>query len=117
MMTLPETEWPEDLDAMIAAPEHHEILLENDRVRVLDSRVGPGEATPLHTHRWPAVLHILSASDFVRYGADGNVIFDSRKSDAKVEIGQTVWSSPLDPHFVRNVGESEIHVISIEVKD
>jgi len=53
--------WPEELDAMIAAPDHHEVLLENDRVRVLVSLLKPGDATSVHTHRWPAVLHILGA--------------------------------------------------------
>ncbi len=43
-------QWPESLDATTAAPNHHEVLLENDRVRVLDTRIGPGERTPVHTH-------------------------------------------------------------------
>ena len=29
-------EWPDHLDALIAAPDHHEILFESDRVRVPD---------------------------------------------------------------------------------
>jgi hypothetical protein len=51
-----EQEWPDSLDAMVAAPEHHEILLENERVRVLDSRIKAGDTVPVHTHRWPSVL-------------------------------------------------------------
>ena len=35
------------LDAMAAAPDHHAILLENDQVRVLDTRLAPGERTPV----------------------------------------------------------------------
>jgi hypothetical protein len=31
------------LDAMKAASEHHEILMENDRVRVLDTRLASGD--------------------------------------------------------------------------
>ena len=58
-----ENEWPASLDAMAAAPDHHEVLLENDRVRVLDSIVGPGDSTPVHTHRWPSVLYIIGFSD------------------------------------------------------
>src|SRR4051812_40955573 len=108
--------WSNALDAMTAAPDHHEVLLENDRVRVLDSRVKSGDATPVHTHRWPAVLYILGISDFVRCDAEGNVIYDSRKSETAPDIGQTIWSSPFAPHFVRNVGEGEIRVISIELK-
>ncbi len=30
------------LDAMTAAPDHHVVLFENDRVRVLDTRLGCG---------------------------------------------------------------------------
>lgn len=36
--------WPEVIDAMRDAPEHHKILLENDQVRVLKASVAP--ATP-----------------------------------------------------------------------
>jgi len=31
------------LDAVAAAPDHHDVLLENRWVRVLDTRLGPGE--------------------------------------------------------------------------
>ena len=69
---------PGALDAMIAAPDHHEVLLEDDRVRVLDTRLGPGERTPVHTHASPAALYVMSWSDFLRRDADGNLIVDSR---------------------------------------
>jgi quercetin dioxygenase-like cupin family protein len=108
--------WSNALDAITAAPDHHEVLLENDRVRVLDSRVKSGDATPVHTHCWPAVLYVLSTSDFVRCDPEGNIIYDSRGSESAPKTGQTIWSSPLAPHFVRNVGEREIRVISIELK-
>jgi quercetin dioxygenase-like cupin family protein len=111
-----EQDWVSSLDAMSAAPGHHEVLLENERVRVLDSRVRPGDATPVHTHRWPAVLYILGSSDFVRYDPDGNIIFDSREAETSPEAGQTIWSPPLAPHFVKNVGANEIRVISVELK-
>jgi quercetin dioxygenase-like cupin family protein len=112
----PPDSWPEELDAMIAAPDHHEVLLENERVRGLDSLLKPGDSTPVHTHRWPAVLYILGVSDFIRYDPEGNAIFDSCESGSMGEIGQTVWSPPLAPHFVKNVGDREIHVISVELK-
>ena len=34
--------WPDDLDAMVAAPGFHTVLFEYNRVRVLDGRVPPG---------------------------------------------------------------------------
>ena len=70
--------WPPELDAMEAAPGHHTLLFENDAVRVLDAHVEPGETVPVHTHRWPSVLYVLSASDFVRRDPEGNVLLDTR---------------------------------------
>jgi mannose-6-phosphate isomerase-like protein (cupin superfamily) len=112
-----EQEWPDSLDAMVAAPEHHEVLLENERVRVLDSRIKPRDTVPVHTHRWASVLYILGTSDFIRYDAEGIAVFDSRTADSHVQSGAVVWSRPLRPHSVENVGEKEIRVISIELKD
>jgi quercetin dioxygenase-like cupin family protein len=106
----------ESLDAMTAAPDHHELLLENDRVRVLDSVVRPGESTPIHTHRWPAVLYIIGTSDFIRKDDAGSVIFDSRKADSPLQPGTAVWSGPLEPHSVTNVGDGDIRVVSVERK-
>ncbi|HTK27498.1 MAG TPA: hypothetical protein VL327_13120 [Pyrinomonadaceae bacterium] len=112
-----ENEWPASLDAMAAAPDHHEVLLENDRVRVLDSIVGPGDSTPVHTHRWPSVLYIIGFSDFVRKNGEGNVIYDSRSAETKPQPGSAVWSGPLAPHSVTNLGDADIRVISVELKD
>ena len=66
-----ERDWPDFLDAVEAASEHHSVLLENDRVRVLDTRVPCGETVPVHTHRWPAVQYVVSMDNFVRRDADG----------------------------------------------
>lgn len=38
------------LDAVMAAPNHHKVLLENDQIRVLETLIRPGEETAVHTH-------------------------------------------------------------------
>ena len=48
--------WPESLDAPLAAPRNHTILFENEKVRILETRVLPGHSVPVLTHRWPCVL-------------------------------------------------------------
>jgi hypothetical protein len=107
--------WPEELDALIAASKHHFLLFENDAVRVLDTRVGPGETVALHTHRWPSALYIMSWSDFVRRDAQGKVVADSR-AGGKLPEANALWSGPLAPHTLENVGASDLRVISVEVK-
>lgn len=100
---------------MIAAPKHHVLLFENEAVRVLDTRVAPGETVPLHTHRWPSALYIMSWSDFVRRDGAGKIVADSRKG-GKLPAGSALWSGPLAPHTLENVGASELRAISVEVK-
>src|SRR5262245_60256013 len=108
--------WPDSLDALSAAPEHHRLLLENDRVRVLETRIGPGERTPIHTHRWPSVLHVISASDFIRSDATGKVLVDTRHAGGLSPSSGALWSEALPPHALENVGVGEIRVISVELK-
>jgi hypothetical protein len=90
-------------------------LFENDRVRILDTNVAPGSATPVHAHEWPAARYVRSWSDFVRRGADDEVLADSRGRPAP-ELASGFWIDPLPPHSVKNVGSSDLRIIAVEVK-
>jgi quercetin dioxygenase-like cupin family protein len=105
----------ERLDAVTATPRFHRVLLENDFVRVLDTIVPPGEIVPLHTHCWSAVLYIVSWSNCVRRDGEGRVTMDSRNT-AGPPPGTALWSGPLLPHTLENVGDCELRVIAIEQK-
>ncbi|MEO8286964.1 MAG: hypothetical protein ABI670_11070 [Chloroflexota bacterium] len=113
-----EQEWPWDdsLDTLIAAPEHHRLLMENDRVRVLETAIRQGDRTPIHTHRWPAALYVVSWSHFVRYDDRGNIIVDSRNVEALREPPPSLWSAALPPHSLENVGSGDLRIISVELK-
>jgi hypothetical protein len=43
----------DELDGPVAAPDHHKVLFENDRVRVLETVIRPGDRTPMHMHLRP----------------------------------------------------------------
>lgn len=105
-----------NLDALVAAPNNHTLVLENEKVRVLDTLIRRGETTPVHTHSWQSVFYIISWSDFVRYDGEGYVLVDSRKGENAVAPPSVLWSEPLGPHTVENVGNAELHVIGIEIK-
>jgi hypothetical protein len=107
--------WPPELDALIAAPKHHTLILENDRIRLLDTRISKGETVPVHTHRWPGVYYTLRFSHFVRRDGEGNVLFDSRKLTG--EMPGAAYLENLPPHSVENVGDADIHLVSVEMKD
>jgi len=108
--------WPPHLDALVAAPEHHTLLFENEAVRILDTRIPAGAKTGAHTHRWQAALYILSWSQFIRRDAHGAVTLDSRNVPALATPPKALWSEALAAHSLENVGTSDLHVISIELK-
>ena len=66
------------MDALAAAPGFHRLAMENEHVRVLETRIEPGETVPMHTHWWPSANYVLSFGDFVRCDENGEVILDSR---------------------------------------
>jgi len=109
-------DWPDELDALIAAPANHHLMLENDRVRVLLTTIPVGATTPVHTHRWPSVEYMLGATSFVRRNPDRNVLFDTRAASAQPRIGDVLWSDPFPPHSLENTGDAELRVVMVEIK-
>ena len=112
----PADTWPDSLDALVAAPESHRLIFENDAVRVLETRIAPGTRTPVHTHRWPGILYALSFGHFLRRDDEGMVLVDSRDAGSLPPPGAAVWSAALPPHTLENVDATEIHVIGVELK-
>jgi hypothetical protein len=109
-------DWPEELDALVAASGNHTLLFENDAVRVLDTLVRPGRVVPLHSHQWPSVNYLLSWSDFIRRDASGAILLDSHNLSQQPKPGAAFWGSALPPHTLENVGTSDLRVITVELK-
>ena len=105
-------------DGPVAAPEHHKVVFENERVRIMEFRVPPGDLVPAHTHRWATINYVVSLSDFLSYDADGNLKLDSRSGQFGGKEGEVFCLPPFPPlHSVENIGEGEIRGLSIELKD
>ncbi len=111
-------DWPKEKDAVLAAPGNHKILLENDKVRVLDVKVAPGEVEAVHSHRWPSVLYIIEAGDFVDRDGNGKVIFDTRTLPAPLTFPLTMYKAPEAPHSVENLSKTvTLHLVRVEMKN
>ena len=59
-----DTEWPPHLEALVAAPTNHRLLLDDEEVRVLEVTVEPGEREKPHHHRWPSIMVVLARPDY-----------------------------------------------------
>jgi hypothetical protein len=109
--------WPDTLDALVAAPGNHSVLFENERVRVVHTHILPGHTTPVHTHRWPSVMFILTWSDLLRVNHLGSVMLDTRQTSEAPKLNAPSWLEALPPHSVKNVGHGEINTVQVEIKD
>jgi len=96
-------------DAVEADPAHYSVEFENDRVRIIRIKYGPGEKSVMHTHG-PNVSVNLSAGT-VRMNAP-----DGTHQDVPSEIGVAQWSD-AEEHLPENLGDGPLEVILVELKD
>jgi hypothetical protein len=108
--------WPDSLDAVIAAPQNHKVVLENERVRVLEVTVRPGEKEPLHMHRMPSVMYVMAEDNIRDYDAEGKLLYDSRTAKTPHKFPQTVWMPPQAPHSVHNLSKKPVRLLRVELK-
>ena len=95
-------------DPVKVAPETHKVLLENDRVRVLDVRIKPGEKVPMHSH--PASVGYVLSGGKIRFTYP-----DGKTEEREPKAGTASWSEAVT-HAAGNVGTTELHVVRTELK-
>jgi hypothetical protein len=111
------SEWPPELDAVVAAPDNHRVLFEDEQMRVLEVKVRAGELEKLHHHRWPSVMVIDSLPNYVNYDKDGNQIMPAVPRAVHPEMPVIVRLPPQAAHFVHNIDSRPLHAIRIEYKN
>ena len=107
--------WSAAQDAVQAAPQNHRVILENDKVRVLDVTVPPRTKENIHAHCWPSVLYVTEAGKYVDYDINGKVLFDSR-SMTSPPLPMVLWKDPEAPHAVENLDDKPLHLVRVELK-
>ena len=109
--------WPSSLDAVTAAPNNHKVLLENDRVRVLDVTVAPGEMENLHAHCRSSVMYLMYEGVYKDYGPDGELVAEAKEAATADQFPMTLWLDPQGPHRVHNLDPKPVRLIRVELKD
>lgn len=95
-------------DAVTIAPHLHEVIFENDKMRVLKVTVKPGDTADMHWH--PENINYILKSGKLRF---------TRPDGSTVEVDLTegqVTSSPESSHAVENIGDSEVQTVQVELK-
>ena len=95
-------------DPVKLSPQYYTVKSENERVRVLEYRLKPGEKEVMHSH--PSyVVYFFGPATLRATGPDG------KTSDTSVTQGEVVLRDPLS-HAVENVGTTELHALLVELK-
>lgn len=108
--------WPENLDAVKAAPENHKVIFENEHVRVLEVTIPPHSKEPIHAHCWPSTLYIQQAGDAIDRDANGKILFDSRQLKVKPKAPFVDWTPHDPPHSIENLDDLPLKLIRVENK-
>ena len=93
--------------AVVNAKTIH-VKLENDRVRVLEAILKPGDQEKLHSH--PSyVIYVIEGGKVRNHALDG------KASEQTLNTGDVLYRDPLT-HWAENIGSTTIHLILVELK-
>lgn len=95
-------------DPTVTNPELYRVIFENDRVRVLEYRDGPGAKTAPHRHP-DSVMYTLSS--FRRRIESGG-----RQVDVELPAGQVRWVGAQE-HAGENIGDTPTRAVFVELKE
>lgn len=100
-----------------AAPEHHQSLLENEFVLVLDVSIPAGATVPAHLHPWPAVFITLEPAHLVFRNLAGEVVREVEPPAGPLEKPKVEWrAADSEPASVTNVGSTDQRALRVELK-
>jgi hypothetical protein len=95
------------LDPAVTNPNHYKVVFENDAVRVLEYQDSPGDKTTPHEHP-DSVMYTLSAFRRRLHTGDAH-------RDVEIAAGFTGWL-PAQQHYGENIGDTDTHVLFVELK-
>ena len=95
-------------DAVVVAPNNYKVILENDRVRLLEYSGRPGDKTEMHSH--PDVLAYPLTPAKVKFTFPNGESFE-----AEMQAGEPMFSE-AHSHSTENLGNSDIRVLLVELK-
>jgi beta-alanine degradation protein BauB len=95
-------------DAVTHSPHLYSVKLENDRVRVMEYALQPGQVEPMHSHGSFVVRFLSDAK--IRATTPGG-----QSTESDVRRGDVGWRDPL-AHSIQNIGTTELQAFIVDVK-
>lgn len=98
----------QELNSIKAEPQHHEVMFENDQVRVVQYLIKPGEKTPKHSH--PNRVNILFTDAKAKITTE-----DGTCTNFQGKAGSAAWL-PATTYIYENIGDKPIEGVLVEPK-
>lgn len=95
-------------DPVTTNPDLYRVVMENDRVRVLEYRDAPGDRTRPHRHP-DSVMITMTA--FRR-----RLVAGDRRAEVELDAGTARWLDAQE-HAGENVGDTETRCFFVELKE
>jgi quercetin dioxygenase-like cupin family protein len=95
-------------DPVVTDGDKYKVVMENERVRVLDYRDSPGQRTSPHYHPDYVLCALSSFKRKLTLAGGREVVVD-------VKAGQ-VSSGKAQSHIGENIGDTDTHVLIVELK-
>ena len=89
--------------------DKYKVVLENERVRVLEYRDRPGDKTTMHMH--PDLVVVARSAFRRRLTLPGG-----KTMVREFKPGEILWTD-AQSHIGENIGETDTHVLIIELKE
>ncbi|QSX78899.1 cupin domain-containing protein [Agrilutibacter solisilvae] len=96
-------------DMAVTAGSNAKVVLDNDKVRVIELNMPPGATTGVHSHEGDSMVVFLSGGSATQTQADGSTKTLDRKP------GDVMWSGPAT-HETKNTGKKPTRTLVIELK-
>ena len=94
-------------DPVKVAPNNFKVLLDNDRVRVLEFR-SKGEQIPMHSHPDCVIYNFVTGK--TKYTAP-----DGKTTERESKAGDVTWRD-AESHASQFIGTGEAHALLVELK-
>jgi quercetin dioxygenase-like cupin family protein len=96
-------------DATRVAPHVYRVLFENERVRVLEVTMQPGERSDMHSHP-DYFAYVLGDGGAVRF-----TMPSGETAELELPAGASMWRE-AEEHATENVGRTVVRAIFLEPK-
>jgi len=99
----------QSLDPVTLYPGNYTVLLENERIRVLDFKLVKGAKEAMHEH--PANVVYVLAPFTIRFTSP-----DGKSSVRQAKAGDVLYNPKPFQHASENIGDTDAHGVLVEMK-